>query len=400
MRRLRVYCRTMILTIGLLSAAVAFLNWLFDPYHVYCHAISEHLRPFKRRIIHRVAKAEVARREVHDVLLLGDSCVAAGLDTEHPALTRRGSVYNLSMAASSLYEQVRMLELVLQNARSKPKLLIWGISPEFVARDRSPRTEFDFDASLLNPQLSFIEYHRRNLLSIDATRHSMWVLCDGLLSEREQLSATQTAHGGFTSHAAAVSKMVSHEVFVERLPAPGSYLVEREPLPEIAELEPQLRNSFQRCRESGIELKIVIPPVHSVFVERLYQLGLKDRVEMGKRVLVRLASEANRATAETPPIEIWDFTVFRGPPTEKYPTSNMSIGMHWYMDAQHFRYTLGNLVLDQMFNLPNDEPRFGTLLTAENIEEHVDNQRVARDTYCRMHAEHVQIAIDGPMMRR
>ena len=252
---------------------------MIDPYHIYCHAVSEYFRPYKRRIIHRVAKAEVALRGSHEVLLLGDSRVAAGFDADHPALTRLGSVYNLSMAASSVYEHTRMLDLVFQNTKSKPKLLIWGISPEFVVRDRSPRTEFDFDASLLNPQLSFAEYHLRNLLSIDATRHSLWVARDCWNSEREQLASTKTSNGGFTSRAANASQMVSHDVFVFVLPAQNSYLVEREPLPKVAEMEERLKACFHRCRERGIELNIVIPPVHSVFIERLCQLGLADRIE-------------------------------------------------------------------------------------------------------------------------
>jgi hypothetical protein len=399
MRSMRAYCRTTFLTIGLLSGVVALLNWLCDPYHAYRHPFSESLRPFKRRIIHRVAKAEIARRESHEVILLGDSRVAAGFDTGHPALTKYGSVYNLSMAASSVYEQVRMLELVLQN-ESSPKLVIWGICPEFVPRDRCPRTEFDFDSSLLNPQLSCVEYHWRNLLSIDATRHSMWVLRDSLFSERKQFEATNAAHGGFTSKEALVSEIVSHEVFIERLPARGSYLVESEPLPQVAELEQPLRNCFQRCRELGIELKIVIPPDHSVYVERLCQLGLRERVEMGKRVLVQFAAEANLSDSTAVNIEVWDFTAFTGPCAEQYPSPNRWSAMHWYQDAQHFRRNLGNLVLNQMFNLPNDGPNFGTMLTVANIEEHLANQRVARDAYCRRNVEHVQLAKDGPIMRR
>lgn len=400
MRRLRAYCRMMVLSVCLLGATVAFLNWLLDPYQVYRHSVSESLRPFKRRLIHRVAKAEVALRESHDVLLLGDSRVAAGFDVDHPALSKFGRIYNLSMAASSVYEQTRMLDLVFQNTKSKPKLLIWGISPEFVVRDRCPRTEFDFDASLLNPQLSFVEYHLRNLLSIDATRHTIWVLRDCFDSRRERRGSTKTSNGGFTSVAAATSQMVSHETFAAVLPAHNSYLAENLPLPRVAELEGPLKDCFRRCREHQIELKIVIPPVHSVFVERMCQLGLSDRIERGKRDLVRLASEANLTAGGARPIEVWDFTVFAGPPTEKYPTPEAPAPMRWYQDAQHFRSSLGDLVLNQIFNRPHDFPNFGTELTAANIEEHLVAQRVARNAYHANHSDHVQLAAEALPTRR
>ena len=105
-------------------------------------------------------------------------------------------------------------------------------------------------------------------------------------------------------------------------------------------------------------------------------------------------------SADAPPIEVWDFTVFTGPPTEKYPSATTLTEMHWYQDAQHFRRSLGNLVLNQMFNLPSDGPSFGTQLTPANIEEHLVTQRDARDAYRGNHADHVQLAAEGLNLRR
>jgi hypothetical protein len=400
MRQLRKYCRSLFAAIAVIAGVVALLNWLVDPYHVYRHSVSEQLRPYKRRIIHRVAKSEVARRGAYDALLLGDSRVAAGFNADHPALTRRGSVYNLSMAACSLYECGRMIDLVLENQKSTPKLLIWGVPPEFVVCDRNPRTEFDFDGSLLNPKLNLAEYHLRNLLSIDSTRHTLWTLRDRLKSEKEQLAATQVSNGGFTSRAAVASKLVSHDIFVYVLPAQHSYLVEHEPLPAVAESEELLKRCFRRCRERGIELKVVIPPVHAVYLERLYQFGLRDRIEMGKRTLVKVAAESNALAASAPPIEIWDFSVFTGPTTEAHPTITDPAEMNWYQDAMHFRRSLGDLVLNQIFNMPNDVDEFGTRLDETNLEDHLFAQRAAREMYHRMHADQVQIAIEGPTVRR
>lgn len=400
MRSLKKYCRSLFAAIGVIAGGVALLNWLVDPYHVYRHSVSEQLRPYKRRIIHRVAKSEVARRGSYDALLLGDSRVAAGFDADHPALTRQGTVYNLSMAACSLYECSRMIDLVLENRQSTPKLLIWGVPPEFIVCDRNPRTEFDFDGSLLNPKLNLVEYHLRNLLSIDSTRHTLWTLRDRIQSEKEQMAATQASNGGFTSRAAVASKLVSHEIFVHVLPARHSYLVEHEPLPEVAECAELLKSCFRRCRERGIELKVVIPPVHSVYLERLYQFGLRDRIEMGKRTLVRVAAESNALTASAPPIAVWDFSGFRGPPTEGHPTTAGPAEMNWYQDAMHFRRSLGDLVLNQMFNMPSETEEFGTRLDESNLEDHLFAQRAAREMYHRMHADQVQIAIDGPVIRR
>ena len=193
--------------------------------------------------------------------------------------------------------------------------------------------------------------------------------------------------------------MVSGDVFSFVLPARNSYLAEHKPLPNVAEMEHGLKRCFHQCRERGIELKIVIPPVHSVFIERMCQLGLSDRIEMGKRVLVRLASEANLIAINSKPIEVWDFTAFAGPTTETYPTPATSKEMHWYHDAQHFRRSLGDRVLDQILNFPSELPAFGTLLTDSNIETHLVANRAARDAYRRIHADHVQLALEGPIER-
>ena len=60
------------------------------------------------------------------MLLLGDSRVAAGFDANHPALIRLGSVYNLSMAACSIYECGRMLDLAFEKPGSGAKTVDLG----------------------------------------------------------------------------------------------------------------------------------------------------------------------------------------------------------------------------------------------------------------------------------
>ncbi len=387
----RFYCRMMFLSVGGMTFVIALLNWIVDPYDIYSHALSSEFRSGKSRLVHRIAKAEVAKKGQYDVLLLGDSRVGA-LDPDHSALKEFGNSYNLGLAAGSIYEESRVLDLAFRSGSGRPKLVVWGIVPEFIIRDRRPGTEFDFDSSLLNAQLNTWDYHLRNLLGIDATLNSLSVLSNCLLKERDAIAHPEISKGVFKASVTS-STIVPLERFVETLPSAGSYLAEHEPLPTKPEREELLRSLLNRSRQRGTIVKIFIPPDHALYFERLNQLGQLDRVEDGKRTLVRLVSEANSLEPSTPPIEVWDFSGLTDVTIEDPPTENHPARMNWRIDAIHFTHKLGDVVLNRMFALPVDLEGFGVQLTANNIEQHLGQQRMARAHYRRIHSAQLQIAI-------
>lgn len=385
----RNYCRWFCCAIVAMSSTVAALNWIVDPYEVYVHSTSSYFRRHKARLGQRISNAEIARRGTNDVLLLGDSRVGFGLDPGHPALVSRGKTANLALSAGSIYEGSRMIKMAFDHA--PPKVVVWGIPPEFVMLDRNPKFEFDFDASLLNPQLSSGEYHGRNLLSLNATKDSFVAMYGKFISQPKSSPKIATETWALQSKSGID---ISHKAFTEPLPSPKD-LAAHEPLPSIPETEELLRNCFIRCRQHGVQLKILIPPVHAVYLERLQVLGMRDRLEAGKRVLVRLATETNLIVSDAPPVEIWDFSDFSGPPSEECPTATTPVQMRWYMDAIHFSHALGDVVLNRMFGVSDDFPKFGTQLTTANIEDHLARLRDARIAYLRRQPGQVKIAVEG-----
>jgi hypothetical protein len=63
--------------------------------------------------------------------------------------------------------------------------------------------------------------------------------------------------------------------------------------------------------------------------------------------------------------------------------------LQWYWEAGHFKKSLGDLLLANMLDAQLDGERWGRRLAGRDVEEHLLEQRVARDDYERRHPEDV-----------
>jgi hypothetical protein len=129
--------------------------------------------------------------------------------------------------------------------------------------------------------------------------------------------------------------------------------------PELSDLQ----GIVNRCRERGIDLQVVITPMHAQHMDWLYSNGLGKQYNEWRR----------RVVAITP---VWDFSGYNQVTTE--PVSD---SMKNYLDPLHYSPTTGALMIRRVYGEPGAMPGFGALVTSATVEAHLAEEARARQTY-------------------
>jgi hypothetical protein len=297
----------------------------------------------------------------------------------HPAYDS-DRVYNLGLEGTSLPELDAALDLALR--KNHLKRVIFGVDFLLFSDMRAARP--DFDNSRFNPQLNVFEYHARNLFDWDATVRS-WSLVERLKHHRP----AQAAERGFVPRSIP-PRLSQRTVFARRI---HDFFINPETYGAYhysPERVTQLHAMIRRCRASGVDLAIFIPPVHALQLETIRVAGLWPTFEQWKR-------DAAQAVAEETgdhPIPLWDFTGFKDRVAENVPPAgDKTTRMKWYIDSSHFTPALGGLVLDRMFPSAapdNNATDLGVALTPANVEGHLDKLRADREAYAAAHPDEIE----------
>ena len=151
----------------------------------------------------------------------------------------------------------------------------------------------------------------------------------------------------------------------------------------------------------NIGLTLVIAPSHARQLETIAAAGLWNDFEAWKRMLVVIDAEEARKAGRSA-FAIWDFSGYSEVTTEPFPALDDSRPMRWYYDSSHATPAAGDRVLDRLSG--NEDPAFGVMLTAWNIESHLAGIRAARarwrESYPLDSAEIELLARDAASLRR
>jgi hypothetical protein len=138
------------------------------------------------------------------------------------------------------------------------------------------------------------------------------------------------------------------------------------------------RFMVRRAHAEGTDLRLFTSPVHAAIYELFQGADLFERYEFWLRELVRI-NEEEAARAGRQPLPLWDFGDVNTINSEPIPAVGDMTPMRWFWDYTHYRKSTGDLILDRIFDyhdpdraLPDD---FGTRLTSENIDAHLDRSR-------------------------
>jgi len=375
-------------TVALLVAVVA-VNVVVDPYGLFRIVDVPGLNRIKSQAGERAAlfKRTGVERMRPASLVLGNSRAEIGFDPESPAWPESARpVFNLALPGAGIAAVADELAEALRS--TSPRLVVVGL--DFLDFRVDPSSDESFTAQPANADST------RGLRDRAAALLTLNALADSLTTIRAQHEpyAASLTDAGFNPKRdyIGVSRREGYfAMFRQRdqenarayVSGPKSvFQTGKRPAPAFDAVD----NIIARARERGIALRLVLYPYH-VHTLMLFQLtGLWPAYEDWKRELVGRV-DAARGTMD---VELWDFTGFSRYTDEQVPRpGDTRTELQWYWEAGHFKKSLGDLLLANMFDKRNNHEQWGRQLTGRNLDELLRQQREARDDYVRTHPDDV-----------
>ncbi len=388
-----------LLPCGCLLIGVGLFNWSVNPLLLFKSpdiAGTNVHKPLYLDAQHEV-KPYLLREFRPDQLILGSSRAGNGLDPAHAAFTG-GVAFNYSIPGA----RIQTIADLFNDASSVAEIDTVILTLDFFAFNAVPSDVDLRDAVLrthlnLNASNEFIQSSGIRLLNRRLEALFSWAV---LQASYETISLQSRVDEGLASQ----FLLDRNGHWKQLLPA------SRVQLDQIRETErrymsytwfpPPTRrfelsygelSSFETFETLVTQLYnkvdsviLVISPLHSRFQSALGLVQLDEKFEGWKRQLVSVnEAVANSLGREAFPL--WDFADFSEPNREAIPASNNSVSrMRYYVDGQHYTSELGDKLLDRVFDLSAEQDNsFGSLLTSDNVEDHLRLLRARQQQYAR-----------------
>ena len=379
------------------------VNFVVDPFDLFPGPNIENFNAEKTEFHKHVlmSKAHAIRFYKPRAIILGSSRAEYGLDPQHPAwgsLAR--PVYNLGLPNGRIEEAFFYLKHA--HAHGNLKQVVLGV--DFFMFGDQFRTNINFhrnrlsEANIDTLDAGWFKDILNSLFTLDATNASLHTiksqglgksvlyLSNGKRSTKDTWKQVR-AKGG---HNQVFLSDIRHDLLFEA--GLASFTLGEDynkPSPTLA-----IFSEFVRfCLEQGIELKVLISPMHAYKLETLYSLGLWDLFEYWKRRLTTIVENENLLNKCSIAAEIWDFSEYNSITTEPVPSKdNPDIQMRWYWEGSHYRDELGDKLLECILGeVAPYKCSIGLQLSTINITDHLTKIRKTGDAYRNSHANDIKI---------
>jgi hypothetical protein len=344
----RCVCAFLAVTLGGL-AVLAGLNVLADPFGAFGVTW---LPADSRSGETRTARGELLRRFTGETVLLGTSRTRIGYDGRRDCIPG-GPACNLGLDGTHIAE----LALVVEQIADHPHVRRIVLSLDLHLFTGAWVPNSDFRCSRFQRRRSELEHWCDLLWNGRTVEASVRAIRRALRGESPQHDEFGFAVGAATRFERTSAEVRGRAALTQFFGPQG--LLSEAAVPESSWAA--LRKIIALCRQRGIELTLVIDPVHALLLEGLSCCGDGRAYARWKADLTRLAE------AETVPL--WDFTGYSAYTTEPLLAQSDSSG-RWFWEPSHFRKELGDLVLERLFDGPRADPAFGVRLTTANLADH------------------------------
>jgi hypothetical protein len=384
------YLRLLAVFVALLCAVLAGFNAFIDPYGYFDPPTISGVNELPLGFNHRplLAKSLAVSELRPATIILGNSRAEAAYDPQHPAITLQPA-YNLAIGGAGL----SVLHRYFLEA-----LAAGGLRQVILALDL---TMFDSAANAADPGLDSVlltdatgkpagnarKWRRLAfiLLSGTTSSDSWWSYThqgkpvaiytrSGLREEAYDIAQVEREGGPRQASLRAESGFLAGTLRdVESSDFRASYATTLAALQEIVDLS----------AKHGIQLKLIINPIHARQNYVLDAAGLWPLYENWKRDLVSAAQRSPEL------VSLWDFSGVSSCTAESLPPdTNAASTMRWYRESSHFRRVLGNRVLDRVFGRPDDGacPGLGQRLEPATLAAALAEQRAALRDWVETHA--------------
>jgi hypothetical protein len=342
-------------------------NWMMDPFDLH-HSIKiakVNLAKREPEKQHRLCKAVAIASRKPTAILLGSSRMNEGIDPVDVESITGETCYNAGLNGAIFPEIYHYFEHALHH---QPHLKVVILGLDLFAFDKNGRFADDFLKERLQANRLAAKDLWASLFSKSALLASYSTLKSNYFEEgisaltdkgflnppfAEKQLQEKAAKGNVNFHLLSRS-------FFETPCLYGKYQLDPE---KIALFEKLVR----KCQEKSIELKVFFVPAHSYYWACLHHVGLWPVLEDLKRQLTVLYS-------------IWDFSGFNRITTQIKGNMQNS-----YYDISHFKPHIGKMMVEKMFGLTQEPSDFGFLLTADTIENKLDEMRRQREKFLQTH---------------
>ncbi|WP_338553669.1 hypothetical protein [Paenibacillus sp. KS-LC4] len=333
---------------ALLLLLTAFINYKIDPYGLY-HFSGESYN--YRKSINRDPyqfKTYHSKRLQPQAIVLGTSR-AMRLDPAFIQSLTGEVTYNLGLPAATPYSSYQYLKYML---KVNPQLNTVYLGLDFEVFDDQLADHVNYVEKRLTSPFYITDYFS-TLLSEPALKESWKIWYDNHNHTTTYSETRYLQDGSFDENYVYPANINEGTLNI---------------LPTTLELSSNsldvLKRITQLCEQNHLQLYLYISPVHAIVLETYWQNSLWPQYEEWKRQLVNIAP-------------IWDFTGYHN-----ISTSSLQTGEN-YNDLSHFSKKIGNLILERMLNLHDEQvpSYFGVLLTTDNVEEHLKELRQNRERW-------------------
>lgn len=376
-RPFRRYVATLLLAVAGILVPVGMLNVVADPLGQFGLVSVPALDGYRPDVDSRTYKAEVLLGSDWDVAIIGNSVAEVGIDPESPEW-KGARVFNASLSGANMYELRHVVNSIADRHNVK-RLFLVAHAGEW---NDIHTTRHEFDKSLFNPKLSRPDHLFEGLFGLFATKSSLLSLP---LRHRGEVLFTPL---GLRTSVSMVKAAQGHRfLFDDRsslaLSAPNRTRILAPSRLEI------FREVLDTCRANGIDVVVVIPPMHAVALEIFFLTDRFPAYEDLVRGIERTLAEEGAANPGKAPFPLWDFTGYNEYAMEPIPpTGDTTSRMRWWWEEDHLKKELGDLVLSRV-NGAAEPAGFGELVTPGNLEEHLPKLRAGRAEYLRRHPEEI-----------
>jgi hypothetical protein len=383
------YLRLLALFVALLCTALAGFNALIDPYGYFDPPKISGVNELPLGFNHRPLLAKsLAVSALPATIILGNSRAEAAYDPQHPAIALQPA-YNLAIGGAGLSMMHRYFLEALAAGGLRQVILALDLTM-FDPGANVP--DANLDAVLLTdatgkPAVDARKWRRLPfiLLSGTASSDSWWSTThqrksvaiysrSGLREEAYDIAQVAREGGpGPASLRVEASFLAGTLRDVESASFRASYATTLAALQEIVDLSAR----------HGIQLKLIINPIHARQTNTLDAAGLWPLYENWKRDLVAAVQRSPEL------VSLWDFSGVSACTGEHLPPdANAASTMRWYRESSHFRRVLGNRVLDRVFERPDDGacPGLGQRLEPATLAAALAAQRAALRHWVETHA--------------
>jgi hypothetical protein len=330
----------------------------------------------------RVTKAiEIAERQGDRILFLGDSRTQHGLDPDAPVLDGE-KAYNAALAAASLSEQLVVLDHALAH-EPQVRHIVWGLTLEEFPL--AIATSSDYPDSAFAGR-SITSGLLRHLFALDRMASSWRALFEAPRRVRASMKRNGVAaFDGDPIEGPSIAMRFEKELAGTARELGG-------PLPQdgIERAHAVLANRLRELKAAGIDVDLVIVPMHVWRLEFLRLIGVEAQHEAWKRRIAR-SVEALAATPGIGRIRLFDFARPH-PFTEQSPFGPPPPHMRrFFLETSHFYPWLGEKILARLFDKEGEgeASSFGSEIGAFSIDADIASAKADLDAWEASHPQDV-----------